>query len=73
MLHFLKREVSHYFANMESIHIYNHLTNQPINDIWIGSNSPLFQRSAEKLLEALGLRIFKNLIRRTIFLHHSLV
>jgi len=26
-------EVSNYFANMGYIHIYNHLTNQPINDI----------------------------------------
>jgi hypothetical protein len=73
MLRLLNHDVSNYFANMGSIHICNHLTNQAINDIWMGSNSPLFQCSAEKLLEALGLRIVKNLIRRTIFLNHSLV
>jgi hypothetical protein len=33
MLRLQKHEVSNYFANMGSIHIYNHLTNQLINDI----------------------------------------
>jgi len=31
MLWFLKKEVSNYFATMAEIHIYNHLTNQRIN------------------------------------------
>jgi len=35
MLRLLKHEVSNYFANMVKIHIYNHITNQPINDICI--------------------------------------
>ena len=31
MLRLLKNEVSNYFVNMGSIHIYNHLANQLIN------------------------------------------
>jgi hypothetical protein len=73
MLPLLNHDVSNYFANMGSIRIPNRLTNQAINDIWMGRSPSLFQCSAEKLLEALGLRIVKNLIRRTIFLNHSLV
>ena len=34
MLRLSTHEVSKYFANMGQIHIFNHLTNQPINDIW---------------------------------------
>jgi hypothetical protein len=31
MLRLLKHELSNYFANMGQIHIYNHLTNQLVN------------------------------------------
>ncbi len=36
-------------------------------------NSLLFQSTAEKLFKAFGLRIFKNLLRRTIFFNEPFV
>ena len=59
MLRFLKHEVPNYFANMGYIHIYSHLTNQPINDICIYNNRLTLDRftSVEILLRRFGFHL----------------
>ena len=50
MLWLLKHEVSNYFANMGSIHIYNHLTNQLINQSTISGLGWYFIYAADSQL-----------------------
>jgi hypothetical protein len=52
MLRLLKHEVSNYFANMAYIHIYNHLTNQLINQSTISVLNPDQASAAGKFPEA---------------------